>query len=71
MSDLCVFADEVGELAFHAKSSGHYFILTTLTVSDCGAGDALLNPRRQLAWEGVETHPSFHATGSSGAATGR
>lgn len=62
MSDLYVFADEAGELAFQAKSSSRYFILTTLTVSDCPVGDALLNLRRQLAWEGVETHPSFHAT---------
>lgn len=61
MSDLYVFADEAGELAFHAKSS-RYFILTTLTVPDCSIGDALLALRRHLAWEGIETHPEFHAT---------
>jgi hypothetical protein len=61
MPDLYIFADEAGELAFHAKSN-RYFILTTVTLADCSLGDQLLQLRRQLAWERVETTPDFHAT---------
>jgi hypothetical protein len=34
-----------------------------VTTPDCSAGDALLNVRRQLAWEGIEQGTTdFHAT---------
>ncbi len=64
MPDVYVFGDESGELAFHPKSN-RYFIVTTLTVRDCRIGDDLLALRRQLAWEGVECHPEFHAQAES------
>ena len=61
MTERYVFGDEAGTPRFHPKDS-RYFILTTVTLPDCSAGDALLALRRQLAWEGVETHHTFHAT---------
>lgn len=60
MPDVYVFGDESGELAFHAKSN-RYFIITTLITGDCRVGDDLLELRRHLAWEGVDSHPEFHA----------
>jgi hypothetical protein len=56
-----VFGDEAGTLQFNPKAS-RYFILTTVTLPDCTVGDALLGLRRDLAWEGIPTHPEFHAT---------
>jgi len=60
MTDRYVFGDEAGTPRFHPKDS-RYFILTTVTLPDC-SGDALLDLRRKLAWEGVDTHYAFHAT---------
>jgi hypothetical protein len=62
VTDIHVFADEAGTLAFSAKDRSRYWILTTVTVSDCSIGDALLSLRRKLAWEGVATHPEFRAS---------
>lgn len=59
--DWHVFGDESGTLQFDPKAS-RYFILTTVTIPDYSAGDTLLALRRKLAWEGIPTHPSFHAT---------
>ncbi len=61
MTDLYVFSDEAGELAFHPRSN-RYFIITTITMADCAPGDGLLQLRRQLAWEGVATHPEFRCS---------
>src|SRR5437762_6854021 len=61
MAEVYVFADEAGTLVFSPKTS-RYFILTTVTLPDCSAGDALLALRRQLAWEAIETHPEFRAS---------
>jgi hypothetical protein len=57
----CVFGDEAGNLKFNPKASP-YFILTTVTLADCSIADPLLTLRRKLAWDGVDTHPEFHAT---------
>jgi hypothetical protein len=58
-----VFADEAGNFDFSRKpSASKYFILTTVTAADCGAGHALLELRRELAWQGVEVDGHFHAT---------
>jgi hypothetical protein len=59
-----VFADEAGNLDFGTgPGATRYFILTTVTLTDCSVGDALLSLRRQLAWEGVEqVTADFHAT---------
>jgi Protein of unknown function (DUF3800) len=56
-----LFGDEAGNLRFNNKGST-YFILSTVTLADCSLGDHLLELRRQLAWEGVHTHPEFHAS---------
>lgn len=60
MVEQAIFGDEAGTTQFNAKAS-KYFILTTATLADCAVADPLLALRRQLAWEGVETHPEFHA----------
>jgi hypothetical protein len=63
VADLYVFADEAGNMDFSPKKgSSRYWIVTTVTAADCAAGDALLDLRRRLAWEGVDVHPEFHAT---------
>lgn len=61
-----VFADEAGNFDFRrAHGATTYFILTTVTMTDCSPGDALLELRRQLAWEGLRLTPDFHATEES------
>ena len=61
-----VFADEAGNFDFRRTAGATaYFILTTVTMADCRPGDALLELRRQLAWEGMRLTPDFHATEES------
>jgi hypothetical protein len=62
MSELYVFGDEAGTLVFSPKDKSKYFILTTISVPDCSIGDGLLQLRRQLAWEGVDSHVEFRAS---------
>jgi hypothetical protein len=64
MARVHVFADEAGDFNFsNARGASRFFILTTVTMGDWGAGDALLSLRRQLAWEGIEqASTDFHAT---------
>ena len=59
-----VFADEAGNFDFSLKAgASRFFLLTTVTMDDFGAGDALLSLRRQLAWEGHrQGTDDFHAT---------
>jgi hypothetical protein len=58
-----VFADESGDFNFSRHpSASRYFILVTVTVPDCSAGQALLDLRRELAWEGHGLDTEFHAT---------
>jgi hypothetical protein len=58
-----VFADECGNFDFSRKpGASKYFILTTVCIPDCSAGDALLCLRRELAWEGIGLDSDFHAT---------
>ena len=58
MARIHVFADEAGNFDFSSRSgASRYFILTTVTIGDFGAGDALLALRRQLAWEGEPQAP--------------
>ena len=56
-----VFVDEAGDFAFTASGS-KYFILTSVTLEACTAGDELLELRRNLVWEGIEIADAFHAT---------
>lgn len=63
MGRVYVFADECGNFDFSRKSgASSYFILTTVTAGTCEAGDALLELRRELAWQGLGLGTDFHAT---------
>jgi hypothetical protein len=54
MSRVFVFADEAGNFDFSRRAgASKYFILVTITLPDCSAGLALLELRRELAWEGM------------------
>lgn len=58
-----VFADEAGNFDFSTKAgASRYFILTTVTMENCRAGDALALLRRELTWTGVNLPRPFHAT---------
>jgi hypothetical protein len=62
MSRIYVFADEAGNFDFsRKKDASKYFILTTLTATDCLVGDALSSLRRELSWEGYDLPSGFHA----------
>jgi hypothetical protein len=62
MSDRYVFADESGNFDFSSrKGASRYFILTTVTMGDCRAGDLLAQLRRDLAWKGHDVGQPFHA----------
>lgn len=61
-----IFADESGNFDFSRRSgASKYFILTTITADDFGAGQALLDLRRELAWRSVGLDREFHATTDS------
>lgn len=63
MGRVYVFADEAGDFNFsHGPGASRYFILTTVTLTDCAIGNDVLELRRQLAWEGLELTEPFHAT---------
>jgi hypothetical protein len=58
-----LFADESGNFDFsRGPGASRYFILASVVVSDCDCGTALLNLRRELAWEGIGLESEFHAT---------
>jgi hypothetical protein len=61
--DRYVFADEAGNFDF-SKNPGasRYFVLCTVVMDDCSAGDRLLELRRQLGWKGLHLDSVFHAT---------
>ena len=62
MAERYVFADESGNFDFSlSKGASRYFILTTVTMSDCRAGDLLAQLRRQLTWQGHDVGRPFHA----------
>lgn len=64
MARIHVFADEAGNFDFSSKTGAtKHFILTTVTMGDFRPGNALLDLRRQLAWEGHhQGTDDFHAT---------
>lgn len=57
------FVDEAGNFDFSRKpDASKYFILTSVIMEDLAAADALLELRRQMAWDGVDLTGAFHAT---------
>jgi hypothetical protein len=56
-----VYTDESGDLVFSQKGS-RYFVIGSVVLPDHFIGDALLQLRRELAWQGVELRKEFHAT---------
>jgi hypothetical protein len=66
MPRICVFADESGNLDFNRKrGASRYFILTSVTCPGFEVGNALLELRRDLAWEGHGVESELHATTDS------
>lgn len=62
MADRYVFADEAGDFGFNRKQrASRYFIVTTVALSDCRVGDALLQLRRDLTWRNRNLARPFHA----------
>lgn len=59
-----MFADESGNFDFSTgRGASKYFIVTTVSTGDFAPGDALLQLRRQLAWERHDQKtPDFHAS---------
>jgi hypothetical protein len=63
MATVYLFGDEAGNFDFSgALGASRYFILATVTMSDCQAGDRLQALRRRLAWRGVHLGAVLHAT---------
>jgi uncharacterized protein DUF3800 len=62
VADVFVFADEAGNFDFtRNRSASRYFVLATVTMSDCSVGDQLQALRRDLVWRGYELPAAFHA----------
>lgn len=58
-----IFADEAGDFEFSRRANAsRYFILTTVNLENCNAGDDLVSLRRKLAWDGYELGEYFHAS---------
>ena len=58
-----LYADESGDFEFsNYHRASRYFILTTVLVEDHGIELALLDLRRELAWDGIKLPREFHAT---------
>jgi hypothetical protein len=63
MSTVYLFGDEAGNFDFSdGPGASRYFILATVTMSNCQAGDRLQALRRRLAWQGVHLGAVLHAT---------
>lgn len=63
MSRLHLFADESGNFDFsRGTGASRYFILTAVTLKECGEINARLQElRHQMAWEGHDHAGPFHA----------
>lgn len=63
MATVYLFGDEAGNFDFSRHpSASRYFILVTVTMGDCQAGDRVQALRRRLAWRGVHLGAVLHAT---------
>ncbi|NUB42965.1 DUF3800 domain-containing protein [Fertoebacter nigrum] len=63
MSRAYIFSDEAGCFSFarNARAS-KYFLVCTVTISDCSLGGDLLALRRDMVWRGLPVREDFHAT---------
>lgn len=63
MATVYLFGDEAGNFDFsEGPGASRYFILVTVTMGDCQAGDRIQALRRRLAWRGVHLGAVLHAT---------
>jgi hypothetical protein len=63
MATVYLFGDEAGNFDFSkGPGASRYFILVTVAMSDCQAGDRIQALRRRLAWRGVHLGAALHAT---------
>ena len=57
-----MFSDESGDFTFRTvPGASRYFLIATVTMSDCSIGDDLQALQRELAWQGTVIE-SFHAS---------
>jgi hypothetical protein len=62
MSRIYIFGDESGNLDFRkAQGASRYFIVSTITLSDCDIGNEVLDMKRRLHWDGYPVRDYFHA----------
>lgn len=63
MADKYIFADEAGCFTFNRNPNvSKFFIVCTMTTSSLAVGQALIDLRRELVWEGAAIGDCFHAT---------
>lgn len=63
MATVYLFGDEAGNFDFsEGRGATRYFILATVTMADCQAGDRIQALRRRLAWRGVHLGGVLHAS---------
>lgn len=61
-----VFADESGGVDWTGgRGCSRYWILATVTLTNCNLGHILLNRRREMAWRGIGLNEEWHASESS------
>lgn len=58
-----LFADEAGDFAFKTgQNISKYYVVCTVTMSNCEIGEELMRLRRKLAWKNAPLRDFFHAT---------
>lgn len=58
-----IFADESGDFTFsRGNNISRHFIVCTITMDACDCGQALLELRREMVWDGLKVGNFFHAT---------
>lgn len=63
MSRAHIFSDEAGCFVFQRNArASRFFLVCTILLPDCGAGDGLLKLRRDMVWRGLRVKEEFHAT---------
>lgn len=63
MSHLFLFADEAGDFAFkRGPNISNFYIVCTVTMTNCDIGMKLLDLRRRLAWRDAPIKDCFHAS---------